>query len=34
MKYIKDIITSTEDTSVNNIVWLQPQSSNTYKLFI
>lgn len=34
MKYIRDIIISTEEPSVNNIVWLQPQSNNTYKLFI
>lgn len=33
MKYIKDII-STEETPVNNIAWLQPQSNNIYKLFI
>lgn len=34
MKYIKDIIISTEEPPVNNIAWLQPQSNNTYKLFI
>lgn len=34
MKYIKDIIISTEGPPVNNIAWLQPQSNNTYKLFI
>ena len=34
MKYIKDIIISTEEPPVNNIAWLQPQSNNTNKLFI
>lgn len=34
MKYIKDIIISTKEPPVNNIAWLQPQSNNTYKLFI
>ena len=34
MKYIKDIIISTEEPPVNNIAWLQPQPNNTYKLLI
>ena len=34
MKTIKDIIISTSEPSVNSIAWLQPQSNNTYKLFI
>lgn len=34
MKYIKDIIISIEEPPVNNVAWLQPQSNNTYKLFV
>ena len=34
MKYIKDIIISIKEPPVNNVAWLQPQSNNTYKLFI
>ena len=34
MKYIKDIIISTKEPSINNVAWLQPQANNTYKLFI
>lgn len=34
MKIIKDIVISTSEPSVNSIAWLQPQSNNTYKLFI
>ena len=34
MKIIKDIIISISEPSVNSIAWLQPQSNNTYKLFI
>ena len=34
MKTIKDIIISTSEPSINSVAWLQPQSKNTYKLFI
>lgn len=34
MKYIKDIIINSTEPPVNNVAWLQPQSNNTYKLFI
>ena len=34
MKTIKDIIISTSEPPVHNVAWLQPQSNNTYKLFI
>ena len=34
MKYIKDIIISIKEPPVNNVAWLQPQSNNTYKLFV
>lgn len=34
MKFIRDIVISTSEPSVHNIAWLQPQSNNTYKLFI
>lgn len=34
MKTIKDIVISTHEPSVHNVAWLQPQSNNTYKLFI
>lgn len=34
MKYIKDIVISTSEPPVHNVAWLQPQSNNTYKLFI
>ena len=34
MKYIKDIVISIKEPPVNNVAWLQPQSNNTYKLFI
>ena len=34
MKYIRDIVISTSEPSVHNVAWLQPQSNNTYKLFI
>ena len=34
MKTIKDIVISTSEPPVHNVAWLQPQSNNTYKLFI
>lgn len=34
MKYIRDIVISTLEPPVHNVAWLQPQSNNTYKLFI
>lgn len=34
MKTVKDIIISISEPLVNNVAWLQPQSNNTYKLFI
>lgn len=34
MKKIRDIIISIEEPIDNSVVWLQPQSNNTYKLFI
>ena len=34
MRNIKDIVISTSEPPVNNVAWLQPQSNNTYKLFI
>ena len=34
MKIIKDIIISISEPSTNSVAWLQPQSKNTYKLFI
>ena len=34
MKFIKDIVISTSEPAVHNVAWLQPQSNNTYKLFI
>ena len=34
MKYIKDIIIDVKEPPFNNVAWLQPQSNNTYKLFI
>ena len=34
MKTVKDIIISTSEPPVHNVAWLQPQSNNTYKLFI
>ena len=34
MKYIRDIVISTSEPPVHNVAWLQPQSNNTYKLFI
>lgn len=34
MKYVKDIIISINEPTVNNVAWLQPQTNNTYKLFI
>ena len=34
MKFIKDIVISTSEPPVHNVAWLQPQSNNTYKLFI
>lgn len=34
MKTIKDIVISTSEPSIHNVAWLQPQSNNTYKLFI
>ena len=34
MKFIRDIVISTSEPSVHNIDRLQPQSNNTYKLFI
>ena len=34
MKIIKDIIISISEPSINSVAWLQPQSKNTYKLFI
>ena len=34
MKIIKDIIISISEPPVHNVAWLQPQPSNTYKLFI
>ena len=34
MKKIRDIIISIEEPIDNSVGWLQPQSNNTYKLFI
>ena len=34
MKTVKDIIISISEPLVNNVAWLQPQSNNTYKLYI
>lgn len=34
MKIIRDIVISTSEPPVHNVAWLQPQSNNTYKLFI
>ena len=34
MKTIKVIVISTSEPPVHNVAWLQPQSNNTYKLFI
>ena len=34
MKTIKDIVISTSEPPVHNVAWLQPQSNNTYKLYI
>ena len=34
MKTIRDIVISTSEPPVHNVAWLQPQSNNTYKLFI
>ena len=34
MKTIKAIVISTSEPPVHNVAWLQPQSNNTYKLFI
>ena len=34
MKTVKDIIISTSEPPIHNVAWLQPQSNNTYKLFI
>ena len=34
MKTIKDIVISALEPPVHNVAWLQPQSNNTYKLFI
>ena len=34
MRNIKDIVISTSEPSINSVAWLQPQSKNTYKLFI
>ena len=34
MKTIRNIVISTSEPPVHNVAWLQPQSNNTYKLFI
>lgn len=33
MKFIKDIVISTSEPSVNNVGWLKPLSNGTFMLF-